>query len=405
VKPFEGIKVVEAATYIFVPTATAVLADLGADVVKIEPPGGDPMRRGAEMMSAGGDRPATATSLGCLFELANRGKRSVTLDLASPAARPAFEALVAGADVFATNFLPGVRSKLRLGLDDIRALNPSVIYASGSGWGPKGPMRETAAFDMTSAWAQSGAAEWFTRASGGEPPQQPFGFYDVPAGSSLAGAIAMALFQRERTGVAPDVDVSLLNVGWWAMEAEIGPAGVAPPTVPVDRREPANPLVSWYGTADDRWLVLSMAADGDRWWRELCARLERPELASDERFASSAGRSVNNRACAADLEATFRRHTLAEWRERFEGFGGAWGPFLDAREVHDHPQAAANGFLHTIVAHDGVPVSAVAPPVQLGGEPTRPAGRAPTAGEHTAAVLAEIGFATDGNGQSSGTSV
>jgi formyl-CoA transferase len=393
-KPFEGIKVVEAATYIFVPTATAVLADLGADVIKIEPPGGDPMRRAAEMMSAGDDRPATATSLGCLFELANRGKRSVTLDLASLAARPAFDALVADADVFATNFLPGVRSKLRLGLDEIRAINPSIVYASGSGWGPKGPLRDTAAFDMTSAWAQSGAAEWFTRASGGEPPQQPFGFYDVPAGSSLAGAIAMALFQRERTGVAPDVDVSLLNVGWWAMEAEIGPAAVAPPTAPVDRRDPATPLVCWYGTADDRWLVLSMAADGDRWWPDLCARLERPDLASDERFVSAAARATNNRACAAELEATFRRRPLAEWRRRLEGFGGAWGPFLDAREVHDHPQAAANGFVHTIVAHDGVSVRAVAPPVQLGGEPTRPAGRAPTAGEHTREVLAEVGLAS-----------
>ena len=383
---FDGILAVEAAGYIFVPSAGGVLADLGADVIKIEPLTGDPMRRSSQLTAEGG----SFGGLACLVEGANRGKRSIAIDLRAPAAREVLERLVRGADVFMTNFLPGVRSRLAVDVDDIRSINPRVVYARGSGWGAQGPMADEPAYDMTSAWAASGAAEWF--GSGHQDlPSQPYGFYDVVAGHDLAGAIGMALFQRERTGRAPVVDVSLLNVGWWAMQSLIsaGAMGVAP--APDDPCAPANPMVNTYPTADGRFVALTIA-HGDGQWTELCTLLDRPQLASDDRFATTVARSANNVECASELRAAFVDQPRAHWEERLAGFSGAWGPVLGADEVARHRQAAPNGFINDVVATNGVPLPVVAPPVQFDGRPTIPAGATPRTGQHTDEILDQLGF-------------
>jgi crotonobetainyl-CoA:carnitine CoA-transferase CaiB-like acyl-CoA transferase len=387
--PLAGITVVEVAGYIFVPTAGAVLADLGAEVIKVEPLTGDPMRQAQRLMAD----ERGLSGLACLFEGANRGKQSIALDLRQGRARDVLERLVRSADVFATSYLPGVRRRLRVDLDDIRALNPDLIYARGSGWGDRGPMRDVAAYDMTAAWASSGAAAWFG-AGLDDLPQQPYGFYDVQAGHALAGAIGVALFQRERTGVAPLVDVSLVNVGWWAMQAEISAGAFGTPSKRIESAAPSNPLVNWYSTADDRWLVLSMA-EGDHWWVQLCERLGRQELASDARFATGAARAVNNAECAAVLRAAFRERTLAEWQERFDGFAGAWSPVLRPEEVARHPQAAPNGFLNPLVTSGSLEMQAVATPLQLDGQATLPAGPTPAVGQQTDQILTSLGFDGD----------
>jgi formyl-CoA transferase len=381
-----GIRVVEVAGYIFVPTAGAVLADLGADVIKVEPLTGDPMRHAQRVMAVEGG----LSGLGCLFEAANRGKHSIALDLRAEEGRRILDRLVATADVFATSYLPGVRGRLAVDVDDVRAINPRLIYARGSGWGDRGPMRDVAAYDMTAAWASSGAADWF--GTGLETlPQQPYGFYDVQAGHALAGAIGVALFQRERTGVAPVVDVSLVNVGWWAMQAEISAGALGSPSNHIDPVAPSNPLVNWYRTADDRWLVLSMA-EGDHWWVQLCERLGHPDLASSPAFATGKDRAANSAECAAALRDAFREQTLAQWQDRFAGFAGAWSPVLRPEEVLHHAQAGANQFVNPLVTSGGLTMDVVASPLQLDGHTTLPAGPTPRIGQHTDDVLADLGY-------------
>jgi formyl-CoA transferase len=386
--PLAGIKVVEVAGYIFVPTAGAVLADLGAEVFKVEPLSGDPMRHAQRVMAVEGG----LSGLGCLFEAANRGKRSIALDLRADEGRRILDRLIATADVFATSYLPGVRGRLAVDVDAVRAINPNVIYAKGSGWGERGPMPDVAAYDMTAAWASSGAADWF--GAGLETlPQQPFGFYDVQAGHALAGAISVALFQRERTGVAPVVDVSLVNVGWWAMQAEISAGALGSPSAHIDPVAPNNPLVNWYPTADGRWLVLSMA-EGDHWWQQLCERLGRADLAANSAYTTGKDRAINSAECAAALRGAFRKRTLAEWQDRFAGFAGAWSPVLRPEEVVQHPQASPNQFVIPHETSGGLTMHVVASPLQLDGQPTLPAGPTPSIGQHTDGVLTNLGYSS-----------
>ena len=392
-KPLDGIRVVEVAGFVFVPLAGSIMADLGADVIKVEPRGGDLMRgtRTAQARFADDDGPTPPSSL--LAEFANRGKRSITLDLSQESGREVLRRLVHTADVFSTSYLEGVRQRLRIDVADIHAINPSVIYARGSGWGAAGPMRNAPAFDLASAWAGSGIADALTD-SQGEPPSMPIGIFDVQAANSLAGAIGIALFQRLRTGVATVVDTSLLNVGMWAGQTDIAAAPHRIPVGRTDRRHPYNALVNWYRTADARWIFFVMMRAGHR-WAEMCDIIDRPDLATDERFSTDTVRADNAAACAAILDEVFATATLDEWRARFDGFEGCWGPMLKPEELHQHPQTAPNGFLTDHVTNTGFQLKLVAPPMHFGDRPTASSGPAPEVGQHTELLLLDLGYSWD----------
>ena len=383
-RPFAGVRVVEVASWTFVPAAGAFLADLGADVIKVEPPTGDP-QRGLMNLLARADGGAAANPF---LEIPNRGKRSVTIDLSNPEGRALLLELAAGGDVFLTSYLPRVRTKLRIDVDDVRKVNPRLVYVHGSGWGPAGPMAEHGGFDLAAGWASASMAFKMTR-PGREPMFQPAAFFDLIGASTIAGAIGTALFQRERTGEAAEVDVSLLNVGMWALSPDImaGPVVGSVPTP--DRRTAPNPIVNSYPTADDRWLYL-VCLQADRHWTELCEVIGRADLAADERFTDLAGRAANAEACVAELERTFRTKTLREWREQLAGFTGVWAPASSPAEVHDHPQVAANGYLPTVTSNGGASYRLPAPPWRFGEAP-EPQGPAPELGQHTEEVLLELG--------------
>ena len=299
-RPFEGVRILEVAAWTFVPAAGAALADLGADVIKVEPPNGDPQRGPMNLLARPGGPAANP-----FMEIPNRGKRSITLDLSRADGRGVLLELAATADVFLTSYLPAVRAKLGIDVGDLREASPRIIYASGTGWGARGPMADTGGFDLAAAWASSSMA--FKMSRGGEEPMfQPAAFFDLQGANTLAGAIGTALFHRERTGTATEVDVSLLNVGMWTLSPDImaGPnAGEVPAA---DRTAVPNPLVNSYPTADGRWLYL-VCLQADRFWTELCAVIGRPDLAADPRYADLAGRARHASACIAELEATFRR--------------------------------------------------------------------------------------------------
>jgi crotonobetainyl-CoA:carnitine CoA-transferase CaiB-like acyl-CoA transferase len=383
-----GVKVVEVAAWLFGPSCGAILADWGADVVKIEPTtnGGDPYRG---FFHSGPVNPT--------IELANRGKRSVALDLSTPLGREALLRLVADADVFVTSYLPNTRTRLRIDLEDVRAANPSIIYVRASGYGPRGADAETPGYDAAAAWARAGFAEYLTPPEAPDPIPPPGGIGDCVGGLTAAGAIAAALFKRERTGAPSVVDASLLGSAVW-MNATILMTHANPgPDGPVmhrrDRYATRNPLSNNYRTVDGRWIAL-VVIQPDPHWRSFCEHIGRPDLVDDQRFVNFHARMTHARELVELLDAEFAMRTLDEWRERLDGFTGVWDVNQSPEEVVDDPQVLANGYI-TPGQDPGPPVLAVASPAQFDGRPLGPVPRAPEHGQHTEEVLLACGYSWD----------
>jgi crotonobetainyl-CoA:carnitine CoA-transferase CaiB-like acyl-CoA transferase len=387
--PLDGVRVVEVANWMFVPAAGAVLADLGADVIKIEPPTGDPQRALLNMLNLKGGGPNP------FIEIPNRGKRSVTCDLSTESGQRALAAIVATADVFVTSNLAPVRRKLRIEVEDVRAANPDIIYVRGTGWGNEGPMADVGGYDLACGWATSGMAFKMTK-GGIEPLPQPPAFFDLQGANTIAGAIGFALFKRANTGETSVVDVSLMHVGMWALAPDIVGAPYSGDVASYgDRRQAPNPLVNGYATKDRRW-VYFVCLQSDRFWAELCTLLGRPDLIDDERYVDSRARYEHREALVDELDSIFIELTLDDIRSRLDGFSGVWAPVLRPSELHSHPQPEANGFLPTVAATDGSSsYRIVAAPAHFSGHVTAPPGPAPEVGQHTEEVLLEAGLDWD----------
>jgi crotonobetainyl-CoA:carnitine CoA-transferase CaiB-like acyl-CoA transferase len=386
-KPFSGVRVVEVAAWTFVPAAAAILSDLGADVIKVEPPNGDPQRALRNRL-----RPEDPDAPNPFLEIPNRGKRSITVDLGTANGRDVLLDLTATADVFLTSYLEPVRRKLAIDVDDLRAVNERLVYVRGSGWGPKGPMAERGGFDLAAAWATGSMATRMSR-GGNEPMWQPSAFYDLLGANTLAGAIGTALFHRAQTGETTVVDVSLLNVGMWSLAPDIMAAPSAGPQPDRDRSDVSNPIANSYRTSDGRWLYL-VCLQGDRFWSELCHLIGRDDLAEDVRFRDGRSRAEHASQCIRELDATFAQRNLSEWEAVLAAFSGVWAPALEPIELHDHLQVDANGYLATGRTSGGSEYRFPAPPMQFGA-PIEPTGPAPEAGQHTEEVLLELGRSWD----------
>jgi crotonobetainyl-CoA:carnitine CoA-transferase CaiB-like acyl-CoA transferase len=384
-RPMQGVRVVEVAAWTFVPAAGAVLADWGADVIKIEHPlSGDPQRG----LAAGGMVPGGAINF--IIEIPNRGKRSVGLDLATERGRELLYEMVKQADVFLTNFLPDARRRLKIDVDDLRAVNPQLIYVRGSANGAKGPEAEKGGYDATSYWARSGVASLVSQ--GDEYPRtQPIAFGDIAGAQTIAGGIAAALFARATTGEPSVVDVSLLSYGLWNASPHIVLSKLLNmPELPRRTRdETPNPITGTYKTADGRVLQLVML-QSDRYWARLCELLDRPELVADTRFVDAAARTENSAACVAALDLEVGKRSLDECITLLNEQEGPWAVHQLPIEVFDDEQVQANGFIRTVKAADGSDFDLVLNPVQFD-EAAPSLLRAPELGEHTEEVLLELG--------------
>jgi crotonobetainyl-CoA:carnitine CoA-transferase CaiB-like acyl-CoA transferase len=390
-KPLSGIRILEVAAWTFVPAAGAVLAEWGADVIKVEPrEGGDPQRGLVTM----GLIPGGPTAVNYMIEMPNRGKKSIGIDLTTPGGQEVVHELAKSSDVFLTSYLPSRRKHFGIDLEQIRAANPEIIYVRGSGYGPKGPDADRPGYDGVSFWSRGGIADALTREAP-EPVMQTPAFGDLMGGLTIAGGITAALYKRKATGETSIVDVSLLGLAAWAMTPQVTAANLygGDPIPTFTHREMPNPLVGNYKTKDDRYITLMML-QGDKFYPEFMTVIGRTDLITDERFADGHSRFMNRGELIDIMDAEFASKTLDQWRDVLEPLTGAWGVLQKSSELHEDPAVIANGYIPEVKAMNGKPYILPTNPVQFDGHHVQPTG-APEHGQHTEEILLDAGVDWD----------
>lgn len=380
--PVEGVKVVELGVWVAGPAAGGILADWGADVIKIEPPTGDPARMFGRMLGCD-------MGLNPPFEMDNRSKRSVVLDLGTDAGRATAFELLAGADVFLTNVRPGALQRLGLDYESVSAANPRLVYGLITGYGESGPDADRAAFDVAAFWSRAGVAHLLTR-PGETPPFQRGGMGDHSAGMTMAAAVCAALLARERTGAGQLVTTSLYRQGAYTVSFDLNTYLMSGQPIAIGQRESmGNPCMNNYAAQDGRrfWIV---GLEPERHWPALCRAVGRPEWCDDPRFADARSRAANSAALIAALDEIFATRPLDDWAQIFAGEPDFfWSPVNTLEDVvADEQFHAAGGIVDVPDGDAAVPM--VATPADFHGTPWAPRSAAPELGQHTDEVLADL---------------
>ena len=390
-KPLSGIRVLEVAAWTFVPAAGAVLAEWGADVIKVEPrEGGDPQRGLVTM----GLVPGGPDGVNYMIEMPNRGKKSIGIDLTTPGGHEVVHELAKTSDVFLTSYLPSRRRRFGIDVDEIRAVNPDIIYVRGSGYGPNGVDADKPGYDGVSFWSRGGIADALTRELP-EPVMQTPAFGDLMGGLTIAGGIAAALYKRKSTGETSIVDVSLLGLAAWAMSPQVTAAMLygGDPMPTFSHRDMPNPLVGNYKTKDDRYITLMML-QGDKFYPEFMTVIGRADLITDKRFADGHSRFENRGELIDILDEEFASRTADQWRDILKPLSGAWAVLQKPSELRNDPAVVANGYIPTVNAMNGAPYILPTNPVQFDGHHVAPTG-APEHGQHTEEIMLEAGIDWD----------
>jgi len=383
---FEGLKVIDCASFIAAPAAATIFADFGADVIKIEPPTGDPYRKLPQIKG----QPQCDENYAWL--LTDRSKRSLALDLTKAAAQAVLARLVKTADVFITNMPLRVRTRLGIAYKQLAPLNERLIYASFTGYGETGDEASKPGFDSNAYWARSGLMNEVKPDAESPPARSVAGMGDHPAALALYGGIVMALYRREKTGKGGHVASSLLANGFWSNGLPIQAkfcGGTFTPRVPRDQAP--NALTNMYRCRDGHWLTLSLL-DEERQWPRLVRAVEEPSLESDPRFATKSARHEHARELVMIFDHIFLARAFGEWRQRLDAAGLVFGFVATLDDVLADRQARENGFILPIA---DTPFETIDSPIYIDGEEKRRPERAPEVGEGGDEVLREAGFAQD----------
>ena len=382
---FSGLKVVDFASFIAGPSAAVILSDFGADVIKVEPPTGDPWRRAHKLP------PQPQADEPYQWHLANRNKRGMTLDLKSPSAQQVLERLVKWADVFIVNTPHPARKKLKLEYQDVVRWNPRLIYADLTGFGEKGPDADLPGFDITSYWARSGLLS-MTRDAGAPPTWPVAGSGDNATAVGLYSAIVTALYRRERTGEGAYVTTSLLAEGVWSASVSIQAALCEAQFFPLhDRKNPANAALNVYQASDGTWFVLIIMPDK---LASVAHAIGRTDLLTDPRFSTPAQLVANMHQLVEILDEVFGEQPMAHWCEAFSGVHVTFGAVRGPQEVINDPQLRLNDIVVPLEGAGDKLTSTISSPIQVHGVTKVSAKRAPEIGEHNEEILRQLGFST-----------
>jgi crotonobetainyl-CoA:carnitine CoA-transferase CaiB-like acyl-CoA transferase len=383
---FSGLKVVDLASFIAGPSAATILSDFGADVIKVEPPEGELWRSGHKIP------PQPYSEEPYPFELANRNKRGVALNLKAASAQQVLERLAKWADVFIVNTPHAARQKLKLEYDDVAQWNSRLIYADLTGFGEKGPDAALPGFDLTAFWARSGLL-YMTR-DAGEPPTWPVaGSGDNATAVAIYSAIVTALYRRERTGKGSYVTTSLLATGVWSASVSIQAALCGASFYGLhDRAHPANAGLNTYRSSDGTWFVLVVTPDKVP---AVLKAIGREDILADPRFSDPAKLAQNRPQLTAMLDEIFGSQPMSHWYEVFNGVHVPFGAVREPQEVINDPQLRANDIVVPFEGAGEKLTSTISSPIQVHGVTKVPARRAPGIGEHNDEVLKELGFTSD----------
>lgn len=385
--PFDDIVVIEVDNWLAAPSAGAMLADLGATVIKVEPISGDPVR--------GIHRPAKVDTpvrnIDFWFDVDNRGKQSIAVDLTAATGAEIVAKLTETADVFLTNLLP--RRQQRFGLDaqTLHAVNARLVHATFTGFGTKGPDAWRPGFDVTAFFGRAGIYDSMRIGPGGDVPQARPGQGDQTAGLALFSAITSALRLAERTGQGQVVETSLYETAVWTLAADLSVTAVD--RAPVGRRDRHHEVVATanrYPCGDGKWIVLQMHPAG--FWPEFCAIVGRPELATDERFVSMKARYDHMPELVDEIDAALAARSRDAWGEIFDERGVIWGPVFALDEVVVDAQGEALGLFPELTHPDFGPYRTVRSPVRIEGVDSDPRRSAPATGADTRSVLRSVGY-------------
>jgi crotonobetainyl-CoA:carnitine CoA-transferase CaiB-like acyl-CoA transferase len=386
----EGIKVIDFTTWIFAAGATAILADLGADVIKVEDPAtGDPQR--AIIMFGGGTQ---IPEINFPWELENRGKRGMGIDLRTDQGRKIMYKLVEQSDVFVSNIRADVLQNLGVDYDTMSKINPKLIYAHGSGYGVNGPEALRPGFDYAAFWARGGIMNMVGEPDA-PPPQCLPGYGDNTSAMAMAAGIAFALFVRERTGMGQRVDISLLGTALWCNGLSVTGAGFTEEeTLRVSRKTVPNPLFNSYKCKDGRWLMLA-CLQSDRFWSDFCGVMGLNHLEHDPKYENMFVRAVDPAPFIALLDDLFIAKDRDEWGRLFDEKEIIWAPIQTLKEALNDPQAVANEFVSEVIHPEHGPFRLISIPIKLRKTPASIRTIAPELGQHTEEILIEMGYTWD----------